>query len=130
MNDPLLMSSFESLRNLPCDRECLIDGNRSASDPLRQILAIDQFHDERLDAITLLQAVDVGDVRMIEGREDLRFSPESSKSVGIRRERIRQNLQGIVSVEREVTRSPDLAHPAFANQGGDFIRTYASAGTQ
>jgi hypothetical protein len=66
---------------------------------------------------------------MIEGGEDLRLSPESSQSVRVRRERIREHLQGIVSLERRVMRSPNLTHAAFANQGGDFIGAEPSPGS-
>jgi hypothetical protein len=72
---------------------------------------------------------DLRDIRMVLRREDLRFSPESSESVRVSRECIRQHLQGIIALERRVTRSPYLAHAALANQGGDFIRAHASAGT-
>lgn len=33
--------------------------DRAAGDPLRQILALDQFHDERTHAATFFEAVDV-----------------------------------------------------------------------
>ena len=60
----------------------------------------------------------------------MRFSPESSESLGVRREGIRQHLQGIVPLERRVMRPPDLAHAAFANQGGDFMRRCTRCASQ
>ena len=70
----------------------------------------------------------MGDVWMIQRGKDLRLSAESSEAVRVRREGIGQHLQGIVSLERRVMRSPDLAHAALANQGGDFIWADADAG--
>jgi hypothetical protein len=72
----------------------------------------------------------MGDVRMIEGGEDLRLSPESSEAVRVRRERIWQHLQGIVPLKRCVVRSPDLAHAALADQGIDLIRVETRTGSQ
>ena len=35
-------------------------------------------------------------------------------------------VQGIVPLERGVMRPPDLAHAAFAKEGGDFVRADAA----
>ena len=58
----------------------------------------------------------------------MRFTPESSEPLWVRRKGIRQHLQGIVALERSVMRSPDLAHPAFTDKGGDFIGAEPRAG--
>jgi hypothetical protein len=130
MNNPLLVGSFEGFGNLFGDRESLVYRNRSLYDAVGERWPLHQLHHERLDAVGLLQAVDVGDVRMIERGEDLRLTPESRESIRVRRERIRQHLQSIVPLERRVVGPPDLAHAAFTNEGGDFIRTDACAGCQ
>jgi hypothetical protein len=67
---------------------------------------------------------------MIQRGKDLRFSPKSREPLRVRRERIRQNLQSIVSLKRRVMRAPDLAHAALANQGGDFIGAKECARSQ
>ena len=128
MNDALLMCSFKRLGNLFGDGQRLIDRNRPLRDAVCERRPFDQLHDERLHAVRLLKAVDVGDVRMVQRGEDLRLSLESSESVRVRREGIGQHLQGIVPLEPRVMRSPDLAHAALANQGGDFIGAEAAAG--
>ena len=46
MDDPLFVRCFERLGDLFCDRQRLVDRDRSARQPLRQILALDQFHHE------------------------------------------------------------------------------------
>ena len=80
MDDPLLVRGFERLRDLPRDRQRLVERDRSTRDPLRQIVAVDQFHHERLDAVGVLQPVDGRDVRMIQRREDFRFTLEARAS--------------------------------------------------
>ena len=51
---------------------------RSAS-----VVALDQLHHERRDAVGSLEAVDLRDVRMVERREDLRFALEARQTIGI-----------------------------------------------
>ena len=48
------------------DRQRLVERNRAARDALRQILALDEFHDEGADAAGFFEAVDVRDVGMIQ----------------------------------------------------------------
>jgi hypothetical protein len=64
---------------------------------------------------------------MIVRHEDLCFSTESRESLDVRRKGIRRHLQRIVSLERRVMRSLDLAHDAFAEEGYAF---YASGHAQ
>jgi hypothetical protein len=66
---------------------------------------------------------------VIQRSENLCFSPESSESLRVNCEGIRQHLQGIVSFERRVVRPPDLAHAAFAKESADLVRPESSAGT-
>ena len=94
MDDPVLVRGAKRLGDLLRDRQCLIDWNRALCNSVGERRPLDQFHDKRLHSVCLLQAIDMGDVRMIEGGEDLRFSPETSEAVRVRRERIRQHLQG------------------------------------
>ena len=55
----------------------------------RQILALDQLHHQRADAVGFLEAVDVRDVRMVERGERLRFALEPRQPLGIVRKRRR-----------------------------------------
>ncbi len=64
MNDAQLVRRFQRFSNLPRNRQCFIERDRPARDPLREILALDQFHHECTDAIGFFQAVDVRDVGM------------------------------------------------------------------
>ena len=56
-------------------------------DALRQIVALDQFHRERLDAARFLQAVDCSDVRMVQRGQDFRFALEAREPFGVASER-------------------------------------------
>jgi hypothetical protein len=59
------MGRFERLRDLPGDRQCVVERDRSPRDPLRQILALNEFHHERAYAAGVFQAVDVRDIGML-----------------------------------------------------------------
>jgi len=66
MDDALLVGGLERLGDLLRNGECLIDRDRPLRDPLREVLTLDQFHDERGQAVGLFEAVDLRDVRMVE----------------------------------------------------------------
>ena len=130
MDDPLLVRRFERLGNLLRDRQRLVERDRAARDPLRQILALDQFHDERAHAAGFLEAVDVRDVRMVQRRERLRFAREPREPIGIVRERVGQDLERDVAIQLRVAGAIHLAHAAFADLGGDFVDAEAGAGSE
>ena len=68
MDDPLLVRGFERVGDLFRDRQRFVERNRPTRDPLREVFAFHQFEDQCLDAIGVLDAVDVGDVRMVQRR--------------------------------------------------------------
>ena len=58
MNNPALMRVFESLSDLPRDRQCLVQLNRASCQPLRQRGTFDQFHNQSSNVIGLFETVD------------------------------------------------------------------------
>ena len=48
-----------------------------------------------------------------------------NETIRVRREAVRQDLQGDLAVELRVGRLPDLAHAAFPEKGGDVVASYA-----
>ena len=55
---PLLVRGLERLGDLPGDGERLVERHRPARDALRERLALDELHDERVTAADFLEAVD------------------------------------------------------------------------
>ena len=86
VNDPLLVRGFERLGDLLRDRQRFVDRDRATRDALGQVLALDQFHHERGDAAAFFEAVDGGDVRMVERGEHLGFALKSRQPVVVCRE--------------------------------------------
>src|SRR5262249_25266883 len=83
MNDALLVSGFEGLRDLCGDRQCEIEWNRSLLDSIRQRWPFHEFEHQGPNAIGFLQSVDRSDVRMIQRGEELGFRLESRETVRI-----------------------------------------------
>jgi len=84
MDDPLLVRGRECLGDLPSDRQRVCERNRSARDPIRQRVALNQLHDECEDTVRLFETVDVRDVRMIQRREQPRLALEARLTIVIR----------------------------------------------
>src|SRR4029453_12928719 len=128
MDDAEVVRGLERLRNLFRDRQGFVEWNGSTSDPLRQILALDQFHDERAHASAFFEAVDRRDVRVVQRRESLGFASEPGEPVGVFGERLRQDLERDIAIEFRVARPEYLPHPAFADRRGDLVGTESRAG--
>ena len=58
----------------------------------------DEFHDECRQAPRLFETMNVRDVRMVESRQDLRFSAEARETVGITGERVWQDFDRDLAV--------------------------------
>ena len=74
MDDPLLVSGFERLGDLPRDRQRLVQRNRRSSNAVGQRRPLDELHDKCFAVGRVLEPVHRGDVRMIQRREDFGFA--------------------------------------------------------
>ena len=139
----LIFAGFRSRWMIPCSCAassasaiCFAIGSASSSrngaacQPLRQILALDEFHHEGLDAVGILEPVDGRDVRVIQGRKDFRFALEPRHSFRVSRDRLWQDLNGDIAIEPRVACSIDFAHPARAEGGDNLVRTEARSSGQ
>ena len=81
-----------------------------------EIVALDELHHERVDAVGIFQPVDRADVGMIERGEHARFAFEAGQAVGVVLERARQDFDRDVATQPRVARAVHFAHPADAQQ--------------
>ena len=130
MDNALLMRCFEPLGDLLPDGERIIDRDWPFRDAVSESRAFNQLHHERMNAAPLLEAVDLRDVRMVQRRERLGFTLESCQTLRVLCERLREYLDGDWPTELRICRPVDLAHPAHADLGDDFIRADASPRSQ
>jgi hypothetical protein len=115
MDDPLLVRRFERLGDLRRDRQRFGERDRPFRNAVGQRRPLDELHHQREGSVRLLQAVDMRDVRMVQGGEDFGFALESGQSLGISPHRLRQHLMAtwrfrLVSVARYT--SPCRPHRA------------------
>ena len=118
---PFLVRRLEPLGDLAADVEGFVDGKRPARESLRQRLAFDELQDQEALALGLFQAVDRGDVRVIERCQQLRFALEPGEPLGIRREGFGQHFDGHLAVEPKVLGTVDFAHPARTELLDDLV---------
>ena len=122
MDDPLLVRGLERFGNLVGDGERLVDRHRPAHETVGERLALDQFHDEQMPTSGFLEAVQRGDVWMIQGGEDSGFTLEARQAIRIGGPRLRQQLDRHRTTELRVVGAIDFAHPTGAKQRVDFVR--------
>ena len=84
VDDADLMRGFERLGDLTGDGQCLVDRNGPPRDALGEVFSFDELHDDRARAARLLDAVDLRNVRVVEGGEHLRLSLEPGHAVAAR----------------------------------------------
>jgi hypothetical protein len=72
--------------------------------------------------------MDLGDVRVAQGRQDFGFALEPRKPLNVARKRLRKHLESDLALEVCVGGAVDLTHSARANLGCHFVR--AESGTQ
>lgn len=85
-----------------------------------------QLEDEEGPAGRLLEAVDRGDARVVEGGEELRFTLEAGEPHGVAGEVRGQQLERDLAVEPGVARSENLAHPPRTEGGQDLVPAEAA----
>ena len=95
---------LERLGDLAGDREGLVERERPALQPLGEVFALDELHDEGADAARLLEAVDRGDVGVLELGEDLRLALEAREAFGVGGERLGEDLDGDLALQLRVGR--------------------------
>ena len=74
------------------------------------------------------EAVDRGDVGMVEGSQELGFTFKPYKTIRISGKLFRKRLDRYLATELRVTRTLHLTQAAFAEGGEDFVTAELRAG--
>ena len=130
VDDPLLVGGLERLGDLLRDRHGLVERDAAAGDALREVLPLGQLEDEERLAALVLEAVEVGDRRVVERGQQLRLALEAGEPVGVGGEGRWQELDRHVAAELRVGRAVHLAHAPRAEGGDDRVRPETLAGGQ
>jgi hypothetical protein len=126
----VFVRGFERFGDLPRNRQRFIYWNaaRRAGNPIRQRRPLHEFEDEgRIPVVTgfgrtFFNSVNRGDVRMIQGCEDLRFALEAREAIGVMTECFGQDFECDIAIEPRVARAIDLAHSACSEQTENLVR--------
>jgi hypothetical protein len=90
VDHPGLVRHLEPLGDLTADLDRLVDGQRAAGQPRRQVLAGHELEREEADVPLLIDAVDAGDVGVVERRERLGLALEAPQPLLVVRELLRR----------------------------------------
>jgi hypothetical protein len=93
INDAAFVGHREGVSNLFRDAGRFVESDRSFLEFLLEGLALDHLHHDAGRPVHLLEAVDLRDVRMVQRGEDLCFSLESRKAVGVVGEMLGKQLE-------------------------------------
>ncbi len=114
VKDALGVGSIQRIGNLDGQRQNQLGFKGTAGNAVLQGEAVQKLHgDERL-SIVLGDFVDGADVGMVEGGGCLCFTLEAGQGLGISGQFIGKKLQRYETMQREVFRLVDDAHPAAA----------------
>jgi hypothetical protein len=121
VDDALVVGFRDGLGDLFRDLECLVERNRSPRETLLEVLALDQLEGEEGLPVRFLEPIDGGDVRVVEGREEVGFAPEAPQALGVLHHFGRQHLDRDLATQVGVGRPVHLSHPAGAEGRGDPV---------
>ena len=127
MHDADVVRRFERVGGLPRDLKGFIGRERALPNAIREGRPFDELHDQRDSAVGFLEAVDGGDVWVIQRRQDLGFAAETRQPIGIRGHQRGKNLDRDSTLQPAVGCLVDLAHSAGADLANHFVG--AEAGT-
>ena len=112
------------------DGQRLVERQRPLRDPIGERRPLDQLQHQRRGAARLLEAVDRRDVRVVERRQHLGLALEARQAIGVEHERVGQDLQRDVALQRRVAAPVHLAHAAGADHRQDVVGAEAAAGRE
>ncbi len=99
VDDPLLVRLLHRLGDLPGDGERLVERERPSLQPLGEVLARHELHHEGAHAVRLLEAVDRGDVGVLQLGQELRLALEAREALRVPGEVLRQDLDRDLALE-------------------------------
>ena len=90
MNDTRFVRRFKRLSDLFRYRECLVERDSALYDPISKGRSFDKLQNQRTRVAAFLNAVDGGDVRMVEAGKNLRLTLEPGEAIRVSRKCVRQ----------------------------------------
>ena len=117
------VSGCQSISDLRADSQCLNDGERP-----RGTLAFDQFQNQEVGPVELLEAVNRANMGVVHRSESPRFTTEPGHTLPIASELIWQRFNGNIAAEFGVVRPVDFPHAAHSERRHDAVVAKLPAG--
>ena len=128
VNHAMPMGLIQRVCDLNAVTKRLIDWERPLCNARRQILALQIFHDEIVEAIMRANVVYRADMRVAECRHRAGFALETLAVFGVAGKVWSQHLDRDGAVETLVARAINLAHAAGADGRENFVWAQIAAG--
>ena len=121
MNDAVTMGAIERIGDFDGRSQQEVRGERPALEPLRERLALEILHHQKVDLVVTADVVQGTDVRVIELRDCSGFLFEPAASIRVLRRQARQDLQGDDPPEAGIASAIDFAHPTRADRRQNLV---------
>ena len=121
MNDAVAMRLVEGVSNLDGILHGRGDRERTAHQPIRQRFALEQRHDNEVDAVLVAHVVERADMRVRERRDRTCFALKALAKPGIVRRLLRKDFERDGPIQPRVARAIHLAHASGAERRDDLI---------
>ena len=121
MRDAFAVSLVQRVGNLDGVLQHLLHRQRTFLQPLRERLAFEIFHHQKINSVLMADVVEGADVRMIQAGDRFCFALESLAQFGTISKMRRQNFDGDDSIEAGIAGFVNFAHSARTDSGEDFI---------
>jgi len=152
VDDAAVVRGFERFGDLAGDGQGIVEFETAQLQALGESGSFDEFHDERgrragknegartavgvgmdhgrlvVGERAILQAVDRGDVGMIQGSEKLGLTAEAGHAFDVGGEGSGKNFERDFAAEFGIAGAVDFAHAADAERADDFVRAELGAG--
>ena len=110
MDDALPVRSLQRVGNLARDADRLVRGKPALCNALSERRALDQLEHQGRRAIGVFQAVNDGDIGMVQRSQDLRLALKASQTLRVVRKVRRQDFERDLPPELGIAGAIDLAH--------------------
>ena len=130
VNDAALVGGIEGIGDLTRDVHRLFHRHGASRQPIRECVALDELHDQRVRRGRFLEAVDVRDVRVIQRGEHLSLAAEAREAIGIVGHGGEEDLDRHVAIQPPIATAVDFAHPARAEDAHDLVWAEARTRSQ
>ena len=128
MDQSLPVRLVERIGKRDGDRQELAHRQRAAQQPLGERLALEQLHDQEVNAVLGADVVERADVRVLEARDRSGFSRQPLAPLGVLVEVLGQHLDRDLAVESGIAGAVDLAHTPGPEEPHDLVGSEPTAG--